>query len=228
MCELTLPEMKDGPPKSVKLTGYPALSEFVSKLLSANPAERPTAAQCLRVKRIAAVAAEFADVERLVLTGRDYSPPVYNFEEVLATPQNPLSASGKQLSASQKIQFELKQQERLAIMKARVQRNETAMHEAEYRERIERAKAKRSGVVDFRASMPRQPQGPVITAEQKAVDDLEATRIQLEKAFDIDKLVRVHRMLEENPALSPSELKLTPLQYDQISRLLRRERDVYG
>jgi serine/threonine protein kinase len=225
MSELALP----AGPGNVKLTGYPPLSEFVSKLLSANPAERPTAAQCLRVKRIAAVAAEFGEVKRLELNSQDYQPVVYDFSAITAEPVNPLSASGKPLTGTQKMLFELKEQERVAKMKARANLNELAQREIEYKQRIEKAMKQRSEkMAAFRASRTLQPQGPVITPEQKAVDDLETTRIALEKAFDIDKLVRVHRMMEENPALSPSELRISPLQYDQISRLLRREREVYG
>jgi serine/threonine protein kinase len=231
MSELTVPQG----PGPVKLVNHPQLSDFVSRLLSPNPDERPSAMKCLRVKNLAAIAATFSAAERIVLTIRDYQPVTMDFSSINVgelpepTKETQMSASGRVLSGTRGYVNDLKEQERITNLKARAERQLLAMHETEYKQRIEQMRnQKTERMINFKATHPVQPTVQGITPEEKAVDDLETTRMALEKRFGLEKLSHVHRIMANNPLLSPSELGISPLEYDQISRLLRREKEVYG
>jgi serine/threonine protein kinase len=268
MIELKLP----AGPGNVELENYPEMSKLVSRFLSANPADRPDCEKCLRVKNIAAVAQEFENVGRVILTIDDFKPIDYQFDDTdlgfdelpvfdtsagaaaglarLMTPgrrhRQDISPDGvyeaeraqiarrernneilqKERDEAERTKMALREMERSALVKARYEKNALASHSVDFRQRLEKVKLQKRERPAFTRSGP-QPVQIVLSEEEKGADELERMRIVLEKKWGTQALIQTYRKLEKDAMLSPGELQICPQMFDAVSRLLRRDKEIY-
>ena len=140
-----------------------------------------------------------------------------------------------------RINNEIKRQERQKQQKWREQKEDLSQHKNDYLQRLEQIKSQKrdkrinSGQINSQKQKMLKTKMPSIDLtndnhgeEDRAADDLERTRYILEKQLGAEKLIEAHRKLEKNMMLSPAELQITPKEFDAISRLIRKEKDVYG
>jgi serine/threonine protein kinase len=240
MIELKVPAK----PGTQECQNHTRLSPFVSRFLSVSPADRPTTEKALRVRDIAAIASTFADAERIVLTTNDYQAVEYEFQEgdlgdlpVLGA-SGGFDESGRFLAPGHSVWrdeqamnvADLKEQDRQTQLRAQEQKTSLQAHGTEFKQRVESVKSssiKREHLANFKDSAAIMPVF-TMSDEEKAADDLEKTRSLIEKRIGLQRLLRAYQRLKDDPLLAPSELEITPIDYDQISRLLRRDREVYG
>lgn len=140
-----------------------------------------------------------------------------------------------------RINNEIKRQERQKQQKWREQKEDLSQHKNDYFQRLEQIKSQKRdkqikpGQINGQKQKMLKTKMPSIdlnssnnNEEDRAADDLERTRFILEKQLGAEKLIEAHRKLEKNMMLSPAELQMTPKEFDALSRLVRKEKDVYG
>jgi serine/threonine protein kinase len=245
MSELKLPP-EPGPHQ---LTVHPCLSAFVSRLLSANPDDRPTVQKCLNVKDIKTVATTFEGCPRMVLHSPDYVPVKIEFgtETVEfdiggedwgefdgaatgfgADRANAVKRVLTRAEGAQNVE-ELREQDRQAMYRRQEAESESKRHKREFAEL--KAKPVTCGFnrskIAIKGSITELPIDPM-SEEERLADDAEKTRLGLEKSVGLETLTRVYRNLVVNPALTPIELCIGVQQYNQIARLIKKDRDAYG
>ena len=140
-----------------------------------------------------------------------------------------------------RINNEIKRQERQAQQKWKEQKEDLSQHKNDYFQRLEQIKSQKrdkrinSGQMNGQKQKMLKTKMPSIDLnndnygeEDRAADDLERIRFVLEKQIGAEKLIEAHRKLEKNMMLSPAELQISPKEFDAISRLIRKEREVFG
>lgn len=140
-----------------------------------------------------------------------------------------------------RINNEIKRQEKQTQQKWREQKEDLSQHKNDYFQRLEQIKSQKrdkrinSGQINGQKQKMLKTKMPSIDLsndshgeEDRAADDLERTRFILEKQLGAEKLIEAHRKLENDMMLSPAELQITPKEFDAISRLIRKEKEVYG
>ena len=131
-----------------------------------------------------------------------------------------------------RINNEIKRQEREAQQKWKEQKEDLSQHKNDYLQRIREIKTQKREKHAFKFnSVPsglNQQQFLPMSGIDKTADELERTRSILEKQIGLEKLLEAHRKLEEDMMLSPAELNITPKEYDAVSRLIRKEKEVFG
>lgn len=124
----------------------------------------------------------------------------------------------------QKILAQQKEQEKSKQLKWNEQKDDLSKHQSSYKSRIRKAQsAKRDRLINVNNIQNQSQSARVVSA-----DDLEKTRIVLEKKMGIKKLSEAYHKLEDDPLLSPSELGITPQEYDAVARLVRRDKEFFG
>ncbi|OHT02406.1 CAMK family protein kinase [Tritrichomonas foetus] len=175
---------------------------------------------------------------RLLLSGRQYVDDKY-YEEKMEAERVAYETRlrNEQIIAERReeqlrINNELKRQERQTHQKWKEHKDDLSHHKNDFLQRIAGIRAqKRDKNIKFNSvPSPNSIIPPILPTDpiDKAADELERTRFLLEKQFGAEKLLAAHKKLEEDMMLSPAELKITPKEYDAISRLIRKEREVFG
>lgn len=236
MCELKLP-VKERLPK-IDLKFHPEFHSLLSKMLSHDPKNRPTAKELLNLPEISKYASKYRNSPRVKLTSADFTPVVYEFDDIdidfdaLPPIDSTIpTGSGRLLLGARN---NSKQSELESKQRIKEQKEDLEQHESEYFQRLEQVKnVKRyipRGKQNLKGTvMPSIDLGVnVISEEERAADELERNRAILEKQFGAEKILKARAQLEKDMMLSPAELQITPKEFDAISRLIRREKEVYG
>ena len=234
LCELELPE---GPGKQ-NMKNFPQLNDLVSRMLSHNPHKRPSVDKCLQFKSIWTIASDLINVDRIILTAKDYQAIEYDFDDFDLSFEDRPAIDDDSMSRSRPMteieeirsnesisKKEIREQERMARLRARKMLNALRRHENAMAQRMRNKKS----AINVQSLRNKQhgPRPVEMTEEEQLAEDVERTRMMLEKKYGVEKLARAYRKLEADPLLPPPELGITANEYTTISTLMKRDKEIY-
>ena len=235
LCELELPKS----PGKQNMKNFPQLNDLVSRMLSHNPDKRPSVDKCLQFKSIWAIASQLINVDRIILTAKDYQAIEYDFDDFdlsfedrpaiddddSMSRSRPMTEIGEIRSNELDSRARILRQERIARMNRRKKLNALKRHETEFQQRVRNTKSTIN-----KQSLRNKQHGPrpvEMTEEELLAEDVELSRMTTERNYGVEKVARVYRKLEADPLLSPNELGVTPQEYAKISTLMKRDKEIY-